>query len=383
MSKRITKKVICLLVALTLLFSLTACGSTPAGNTNDPSSTQSSAKTPQNSESSPAATEGTNVSSGFEGPTEPAKAPEKLKIAFVSASASLSGCIVPIEAMEEICQRYGWEYQIFDGKGTPDVQNKSIMNAVSWGADAIVCVSILASAVQSGIQAANEANIPIVSASNGTDDPNPRLDLEYDFLYDIGPDYRGLGYAMAEWIRDNTTGSGKVVVYSCPGSYSVDYFEEGLLKGLKEMNITYSDGNKFTFEQLGDELNRMIIGYLTNNPDTEFVFLPFDPAAVSVVDGLESAGFTDVKVLGVLGNTEMCSLISQDSIAAATAAYDNVYMGYACMDQLIRLINGQDLVKPRNENLPYAIVDETNVPEEGQAWVPDYDYKESYFKLWD
>ena len=32
---------------------------------------------------------------------------------------------------------------------------------------------------------------------------------------------------------------------------------------------------------------------------------------------MEAAGFTDVKVLGVLGNTEMCSLISQGTIAAA------------------------------------------------------------------
>lgn len=380
MGKKITKKVTCLLVALSLVFSLSACNSSSVGNTKP--SAETATQAPKSSEPAPTATE-TKVSSEFKGPTEPAKAPEKLKIAFVSAQASLSGCIVPIEAMEEICKKYGWEYQVFDGKGTPDVQNKCIMNAVTWDADAIVCISILASAVQSGIQAANEAKIPIVSASNGTDDPNPRLSLKYDFAYDIGPDYRGLGSSMADWIKANTTGSGKVVVYSCPGSYSVDYFEQGLIKGLKDNNITYSDGNKFTFEQLGDELNRMIIGYLTNNPDTEFVFLPFDPAAVSVVDGLESAGFSNVKVLGVLGNTEMCSLISQGTIASATAAYDNVYMGYACMDQLIRLVKGQELFKPHGENLPYAIVDKTNVPKEGQAWVPEYDYKKSFYSLWD
>ena len=65
---------------------------------------------------------------------------------------------------------------------------------------------------EQGIQAANTAGIPIVSGSNGTDDPNPRLNLEkeglVDFLYDVGPDYRALGTAMAEWMESDRDLSG-------------------------------------------------------------------------------------------------------------------------------------------------------------------------------
>lgn len=371
------KKLFALLLALMMVFAFAAC--TPGDDAGDPSSVSQAEPATSTADSGNA---GGSVA-GFEGPTEATVAPESLKIAFVSAQASLSGCIVPIEAMTSICDDFGWEYQIFDGEGVTNVQNTCILNAITWGADAIVCVSVLASGVQSGLQAAHEAEIPIVSCSNGTDDPNPRIDVEYDFAYDVSPYYEVQGRAMADWIQSNTEGSGKVVVYSCPGSYSVDYFEQGLLAGMDELGIEYSDGNVFTFEQLGDELNRTIIGYLTNNPDTEFVFLPFDPAAVSVVDGLETAGFTDVKVLGVLGNTEMCALISQDSIAKATAAYDNVYMGYATMDQLLRLLNGQELFTPHGENLPYQIVDITNVPPEGEAWTPDFNYHDAFYALWE
>lgn len=324
----------------------------------------------------------------FEGPTVKTKAPTDIKIALVPAQASLSGCIVPCEAIEEIGDRYDWEIQIFDGAGTPDGQNSAIMNAAAWGAEVIVAISLDARSVQQGIKAANDAKIPIVSASNGTDEPNPRLNLEQegllDFVFDVGPDYYRLGETMTQWMEQNSDESGKVVVYSCPGSKSVEYFEEGLLKSLENTSlIMEEDVQRFTFEQLGDELNRKVIGYLTSYPDTEYVFLPFDPAAVSVTEGLETAGFSEVKVLGVLGNEEMISLIRQGTVATATAAYDNVYLGYAVVDQVIRLLNGQKLASPRGENIPFDIIDSTNLPKEQQAWSPNMDYKSQYYSLWD
>lgn len=323
----------------------------------------------------------------FQGPDEKATAPRGIKVALVPAQASLSGCIVPCETIEKIGERYDWKIQMFDGKGTPDEENTAIMNAIAWDADIIITISLDARSVQQGIQAANHAGIPIVSGSNGTDDPNPRLNLEeegmVDFLYDVGPDYKGLGKAMADWMKENSEG-GKVVIYSCPGSFSVEYFEDGLLAGLDENGMAYDkELQKFTFEQMGDELNRMVIGYVTANPDTEYVFLPFDPAAVSVTEALESAGITDVKVCGVLGNEEMISLIRQGAVAAATAAYDNVYLGFATVDQAIRVLNDQELVDPRGENLPYAIVDATNLPEEGSEWSPNMEYESKFYQLWD
>ena len=324
----------------------------------------------------------------FEGPDEKAKAPRGAKVALVPAQASLSGCIVPCEAIQEVGERYDWDIQMFDGKGTPDEENTAIMNAIAWKADIIITISLDARSVQQGIQAANTAGIPIVSGSNGTDDPNPRLNLEkeglVDFLYDVGPDYRALGTAMAEWMESHRELSGHVVIYSCPGSYSVEYFEDGLLAGLEQTELSV-DGQlqKFTFEQMGDELNRMVIGYVTANPETEFIFLPFEPAAVSVAEALETAGIQDVKVCGVLGNQEMISLIRQGTVAACTAAYDNVYLGYATADQAIRVLNGQELAAPRGENLPYQIIDIQSLPKEGEAWAPNMNYKERYYELWD
>ncbi len=372
------KKTLAMIITAIMLLQLSACSSvSPTGS--------AASSTPVSSTVSVSSgTSATATADVYNGPTAKAKAPTGIKVACVPAQASLSGCSVPIEAIQEIGKRYNWDIQIFDGQGTPDAENKAIMNAVAWKPDAIVCVSLLASSVQQGLKAAKDAGIPVVSGSNGTDSPNPKLNLKYDFAYDVGPDYAGMGTAMANWIKTNTEKSGYVAVFACPGSYSVDYFEKGLIAGMKANGTAYSSDQVFTFEQLGDQLTRMVIGFVTTHPNTEFVFLPFDPAAVSVAQGLKTAGITNVKVLGVLGNTEMCTLITQGTTdAVATAAYDNVYLGYGVADQMIRLLDKQDLFTPHGENLPFQIVDKTNAPESGKAWVPSFDYKDKFYSLWD
>ena len=79
----------------------------------------------------------------------------------------------------------------------------------------------------------------------------------------------------------------------------------------------------------------------------------------------------------------MISLIRQGTVASCTAAYDNVYLGYATADQAIRVLNGQKLAAPRGENLPYQIIDIQSLPKEGEAWAPNMNYKERYYELWD
>ena len=44
------------------------------------------------------------------------------------------------------------------------------------------------------------------------------------------------------------------------------------------------------------------------------------------------------------------------------APYDNIYMGYAMLDQAIRVLNKQPLSTPLGENLPYQLLTAKNLP---------------------
>lgn len=48
---------------------------------------------------------------------------------------------------------------------------------------------------------------------------------------------------------------------------------------------------------------------------------------------------------------------------------------------MIRYLNKQPLFKPHGENLPFAVLDKTNVPASGQ-WKTPIDYKTHYLTLW-
>jgi hypothetical protein len=66
----------------------------------------------------------------------------------------------------------------------------------------------------------------------------------------------------------------------------------------------------------------------------------------------------------------------------ADAAYENEYMGWAMADQIIRTLNKQPLFDPHGENLPFTVLDKTNLPSPGSDWVANFDYKSKFLSLW-
>ncbi|WP_066685732.1 sugar ABC transporter substrate-binding protein [Christensenella intestinihominis] len=398
------KKVLAVVLMCALVISLAACGAPQAEESTAASPSESVEASEQPSEtqaaeesagSSPEAAGGIDWAARgaaavqpnpveFGGPTEPAKAPEGIKVALVPSDSALDGPVVPAQGVEDAGKNFGWEVQWYNGKGNPADQNKGIMDAVSWGADVICCFSVDAASVQQGLKAAADAGIPVVSGSNGTDDPNTPAELEegqLDFLLDVGVDYKAIGVAIADWIVADAGNEGKVAVFGAKEYPSCMMTEAGVLESLNESDMEISDVMYFTGGQVGDTLNRQVIGYLQANPDTKYIFLPYDPAAIEVTEALSTAGYTDVKVCSVLGTAQMQELIRAGS-AAASAAYDMEYMGWGLADQIIRLLNDQELYSPHGENTPYCVIDAGNLPDEAGNWATSFDYKDKFLELW-
>ena len=89
-----------------------------------------------------------------------------------------------------------------------------------------------------------------------------------------------------------------------------------------------------------------------------------------------------MKVVSVLGDQQNLDFIRNGQVQAADAAYDNEYMGWAIVDQIIRTLNKQPLFAPRGENLPFVVLDKTNLPEAGTDWQASFDYKSKFLSLW-
>ena len=325
----------------------------------------------------------------FSGPTEPAKAPAGLDVTVITCFSVLHGCVAPADAIAEIGSELGWNVTVLDGGGNARQQNSAMLDAVSSGADAIINIAIDPNLVQLGLGAAQEAGIPVASGSNGIDTPNTEAvlaaaDGKLTYAFDVGPHYADLGRATAEWIIKDSGGSANIAVFTAPEFPSVLALQAGLLDGLASCaDCVVSELQSFASSQVGNTLGQQTVGYVRSNPQTNYLFSPFDPAAADQVTALQLAGLGEqVKVVSVLGNQQNVDFIRSGRIQAADAAYDNRYMGFAIVDQLIRLLNDQDLAEPRGENLPFVVLDASNLPDAGQDWKAENGYEEQFYALW-
>jgi ribose transport system substrate-binding protein len=333
------------------------------------------------------AAEAAQVPAQYAGPTQPAKAPDHLKVTAITCLSILHGCVSPTVGLQHAGKALGWDVTVVDGGGNPRQQNSALLDAVSAGANVIVLVAVDPAAVQLGLKAAKEAGVLVVSGSNGIDTPNPVGKPAENGLwvaFDVGPDYAALGNAAAEWIVKDSGGKGNVAVFSDKEFPSVLAFEAGLLEGLKKCGgCKVSPQQYFTGNQVGATLAQQTVGYLRANPDTQYLFSPYDPAAGTQVPAIMQAGMgQQVKLVGVLGDQQNLDFIRKGTVQLADAAYDNEYMGYAIADQVIRLLNKQPLFEPRGESLPFTVLDKTNLPPQGSDWVADFDYKSKFMALW-
>jgi ribose transport system substrate-binding protein len=323
----------------------------------------------------------------FKGPTEPAKAPADLKVAVVTCYSILHGCVAPAQAVEEAGKALGWKVTIFDGGGTSRQQNTAMLDAVSAGADVIVNIAVDPNLVQLGLSEAKKAGIPVVSGSNGIDTPNPVIrpaEHGLSYVFDVAPDYAALGRQTAAWIVEDSGGKANIGVFSDKTFPSVTALQTGLLEGLKACSgCKVSELQYFTPTQVGTSLGQQTVGFMRSNPDIDYIFSPYDPAAADQVTALAQAGMgRQLKVVGVLGNQQNVDFIRNGRIQAADAAYDNRYMGYAIVDQIIRMKNKQSLFEPHGGNMPFTVLDKNNLPKPGSDWTADNDYQQKFLALW-
>jgi ribose transport system substrate-binding protein len=324
----------------------------------------------------------------YAGPTTPSKAPKNLKIAAVTCLSVLRGCVTPANGVKNAAEKLGWTAQIYDGGGTAGKQNAALLDAISWGANVVVTVAIDPKLVQLALRKAQDAGVLVVAGSNGIDEPNP-VQLAggsgtLGFAFDVSPDYGLLGKHTADWIIGDSGGKANIAVYVDNEFPSNLAYQAGLLEGLKKCTgCTVSAPINFSSTQVGNQLAQMTVDYLRTHPETNYVFSPYDPAAAVQVAAIAEAGMGGkIKLVGTLGDQQNLNFIRKDHTQVADGSYDNEYMGWAIVDQTIRLLNKQPLIIPHNEGLPFIVLDNSNLPVPGNDWRANTGYEEKYLALW-
>lgn len=321
----------------------------------------------------------------FAGPTEPAKAPKGVKLAIVSCSATLKGCQIPSDTAAEVAKGLGWEVAMFDGKANPKTQASAMLDALAWGATVIIAESIDYRSIQLPLSEAKKRNVAVVAVGQGGDSPNPLPKLEpgqigWTFAVDV--DNLALGHAIGDWIIKDSDGKANVVVFNDLEFEGVTRQHEGVMEALAKCSGCVATEQQFAASQIATNLGQQVVGFLRAHPDVTYVYAPYDPSAFAMVAAIRQAGMGKrVKLASLLGDEENLDLIRRGDVQVADIAFDLRYSGYAVIDQIIRYVNKQPLFEPHGENVPYEVLDKTNLPEKGN-WTSPNGYKEKFEALW-
>lgn len=322
----------------------------------------------------------------WQGPTESVTPPEDITLAIITCASVLQGCLAPAEAAAQAAGDLGWDATVYDGKGDPATQNQLILQAISSGADAILTFSIDPSFVATALQAAHEAGIPVGSGQQGV------APSEDGFAFDVGANWIDVGTIQGNWIVSSSGGTATLLPMIDREYGSVVASAEtasDLVRGCASCTVLPYE--EFVGANVGAGLGTRVAGLVRQNPAIGYILGTYDPAAADIATGLGNAGLTgQAKVIGQIGIAQSFELIRSGK-QAATVAFDELYSGYAAVDQMARLLAGVPLVKTAGldeayaygENVPIKLVTSENIADiPGDAYEADIDTVANFHRLW-
>lgn len=174
-------------------------------------------------------------------------------------------------------------------------QINAVENFITQGVDAIVVAPADSKAMVRPLKRAMEAGIVVINFDVALDEgAKAQQGVELAF---VGPDNRGgakmagdaLGLALGE-------GAKVVIIEGNPGADNATQRRLGFEDAVSQHKLNLLDSRTAHWET--EEANQVFATMLTANPDIQGVMAANDSMAIGVVKALESAGRSDIKVVG-------------------------------------------------------------------------------------
>jgi ABC-type sugar transport system substrate-binding protein len=322
----------------------------------------------------------------WNGPDETPAPPKDIELALVTCAGVVAGCVLPAEAAQEAAEALGWKTTMYDGQGDPVVQNNVVTQAITSGADAILMAGVDPAQIGSALELAEEQGIPVGSMTQGIEAGN-------GIAFDIGADYVQSGAIMGSWIAVDSGGTAVVLPTNDKEFASTVAIVDSAIDTLGDCDACeVKDTEYFVGSDIGNGLGDRIAQILQREASVNYVIGAFDPAVADMVPAINNAGIGDrVKIISNVGLTQNLEFIADGDVQAADIVYDNTSIGYAAVDQIIRLLTGNPLFEtpgvtdPRfiyNQGAPQHLMTAGNLDDPSVPWTADNDAVSRYRTLW-
>lgn len=318
------KKFACGLLALALMFSLTAC--------NEPAS----------SEDTP----------------DGAGSQQTLRFAYVVKNQTNPFFISMAQGFEDACGDYGIEcvVQATESEEEIDAQIQMCETLLTQNYDAIMVTPLSSSAIVPFVQSCNQAGVPIILVDTGADEEAlDAIGAEVDFF--STSDNKQSGVLAAQALVDYLGNQGNIAILNgSAGASTTVAISEGFHEVLDGSGVTIAA------EQAADWNRNIGYDVFTNiisaNPDLDGVLCANDEMALGAVRAMEDVGMEGIPVFSINATQDGIDAVKNGTITG-TVDKKPYEQGYIAVERALALLNGETL-ENTVEMLEPSMVDASN-----------------------
>ncbi|MEI5994381.1 D-ribose ABC transporter substrate-binding protein [Candidatus Enterococcus mansonii] len=256
-----------------------------------------------------------------ENDTQTDKKTEEKKAADLKVGVSISTLNNPFfvsvkDGIQTLADENKTKTIISDAQNDASKQSNDIDDLIQQKVDVILVNPVDSSAIQPAVEAANEANIPVIALDRSSDGG--------EILTLVASDNVKGGEMAANFIKEKVGKDAKVAqLEGTPGASATRERGKGFESiAKKDLKVVQSQSADF------DRAKGLTVmeNILQSSSDIKAVFAQNDEMALGAVEALKSAGKKDVLVVGFDGNEDGLKAVKAGTLAA-TVAQQPVEMG--------------------------------------------------------
>jgi ribose transport system substrate-binding protein len=271
-----------------------------------------------------------------------------------------------VAGMKDVAGKVGLKLVDYPNQGQRTQWIQGIQQAIAQKVDAIVLLGGTIGPIYFSEQAAaaKRAGIPIITVV----DRDLTQDAEPNTAARVGQPYAEASRLDADWIIKQTKCDANVLVITSNELIAGDINSRA---AQDEFAKYCGAGCKTRFVNVplaewATKIGTTTQTEVSSNPDLDYVFPLYDAMAQFAVPGIQLGGGIDrVKVATFNGTPGILRMIQTGDTVEMIVGENETHLGYAAMDQAMRLLAGVTPIRDGDYGIPLRVFDDSNVDETG------------------
>jgi ribose transport system substrate-binding protein len=316
-----------------------------------------------------------------QGPAFDASAAEGKSVFFIPNTSNIPFVVAVQKAFEAIAEEVGIDLTVWPTTGKPTEWVQGIEQAIAQNADLVV-LAAPPQLLEPQLQQLADAEIPVV------------VPHQYDTSMPLPENVTAFGFApfidaarlMADFAIVETGGAANTLVITTNESPPSKPMAEAIADEfanqcpdckITEVNVPAPDW--------GSKMQSEVQTALLRDPEINFIIPIFDSATQFVVPGLTAAGKSDSVGIATFNNTPfVLEMVQQGGPVKMDVGESITWIGYATMDQALRILSGEPPLD--NASAPLRVFTADNADELGTPADNEKGYDpafiDGYLELW-